>query len=216
MMEKLPASVRSRKSRCTGLLTACLIVCLPAVLGALPACTADFVPKPKGYPQVALPAPAYKPLALAMPYTFRQSTHAIAAPDSDGHTEPGWIDLYYPAFDATVEFTYKPLQGGHGPDGKTLNSFIEDARRLANKHQVKASAIDEQQRRTLAGNRAILFRLSGQVPTQVQFYVTDSARHFLRGALYFKTATKNDSLAPMIDFIARDMDTLLATLQWRR
>ncbi len=208
MMEKPPASVRSRKSRCLALLAACLL--------AIPACTADFVPKPKGYPHVALPAPAYKPLELATPYTFKHSTHALAAPDSDGHTEPGWIDLYYPAFDATVEFTYKPLRNGQGPDGKSLNSYIEDARRLANKHQVKASGIDEQQRRTLAGNRAILFRLSGQVPTQVQFYVTDSARHFLRGALYFKTATKNDSLAPMINYIARDMDTLLATLQWRR
>jgi gliding motility-associated lipoprotein GldD len=57
--------------------------------------------------------------------------------------------------------------------------------------------------------------LSGEVPSQFQFYITDSTRHFLRGALYFPTATKNDSLAPIINYIKQDMIHLLNTTRWK-
>ena len=175
-------------------------------------CSSDYVPKPKGYHRIDLPAPAYQTLAIDVPYRFRYSTQAIAARDSDRMSEPNWVDLYYPKFDATIELTYKALPGPHTT---LMDQLIEDARKLANKHQVKASAIDEQMITTGSGDRAFVFRLKGQVPTQYQFYVTDSSRHYLRGALYFTTATKNDSLAPVIDFISADMDTLLRSLQWR-
>jgi len=56
--------------------------------------------------------------------------------------------------------------------------------------------------------------LEGEVPSQYQFHVSDSAKHFLRGALYFKTATQNDSLRPVIDYIKQDVRHLLETLEW--
>ena len=176
-------------------------------------CEADYVPKPKGYHRLDLPSQGYQSLTLDLPYTFRYSKNAVARIDSDRLTEPYWINLYYPAFDATVEFTYKALPGPQDPN---LNEFIETARKLANKHQVKASAIDEMRVKAKTGDYALVFRLKGQVPSQYQFYVTDSAHHFLRAALYFKTATKNDSLAPIIEYVARDMDTLLQSLAWRK
>jgi gliding motility-associated lipoprotein GldD len=60
----------------------------------------------------------------------------------------------------------------------------------------------------------MIFELEGEVPSQFQFYVTDSTKHFLRGALYFRTATKNDSLKPIIDFIKKDVIHLLNTVKW--
>jgi gliding motility-associated lipoprotein GldD len=198
---------KSRAGRCLA-----VIACAATILLTWAGCEPDYVPKPKGYHRLALPKAAYTPMPLPAPYQFLMSTSAIARPDSDRLTEPYWINLYYPEFGATVEFTYKALPGPQAPN---LNAFIETARKLANKHQIKASAIDERAVRVGSGDLAFVFRLKGQVPTQYQFYVTDSAHHFLRAALYFKTATKNDSLAPVIDYIARDMDTLLSTLQWR-
>jgi len=56
--------------------------------------------------------------------------------------------------------------------------------------------------------------LEGEVPSQFQFHVSDSTQHFMRGALYFKTATQNDSLAPVIDYLKRDIIHLLSTLRW--
>lgn len=111
-----------------------------------------------------------------------------------------------------VQVTYKPINN----DKQKLSQLIEDARTLISKHQIKASAIEEQVIKTGSGNNAYVFRLSGQVPTQFQFYTTDSSKHFLRGALYFNTATANDSLAPVIDFVSKDMVHLLKTLKWTR
>ncbi len=174
-------------------------------------CQQSYVPKPRGYHRIDLPARAYQQLMLKLPYAFEYSTSAQAHPDSDRNSEPNWMDLYYPAFDATVDFTYKPVNG----DMKKLNEYIEDARKLTNRHQVKASGIDERIARAGSGNIAYIFRLEGEVPTQYQFFVTDSSRHFLRAALYFKTSTRNDSLRPVIDYIAKDMEHVIGTLKWK-
>jgi gliding motility-associated lipoprotein GldD len=61
-----------------------------------------------------------------------------------------------------------------------------------------------------------LFLLKGEVPSQVQFLVTDSTDHFLRGALYFKMADKNDSLAPVIQFIQQDIVHMVQTTRWKQ
>jgi gliding motility-associated lipoprotein GldD len=62
----------------------------------------------------------------------------------------------------------------------------------------------------------VVAELSGEVPTQFQFFVTDSTDHFLRGALYFNTAMKNDSLAPVIEYIKVDMIHLINTLEFKK
>ncbi len=67
---------------------------------------------------------------------------------------------------------------------------------------------------TQLGKTAVVAHLSGEVPSQYQFFTTDSVDHFLRGALYFNTATQNDSLQPVIEFVRQDIMRLLNTLQW--
>ena len=67
---------------------------------------------------------------------------------------------------------------------------------------------------TKTGKVAVLAKLSGEVPSQYQFFSTDSINHFLRGALYFNTATQNDSLAPVIEFMRVDIMHLLNSLKW--
>ena len=68
--------------------------------------------------------------------------------------------------------------------------------------------------RTPNGLTASVFELEGEVPSQFQFFVTDTTDHFFRGALYFRTATANDSLAPVIEFIKVDIMHLLNTLKF--
>ena len=46
----------------------------------------------------------------------------------------------------------------------------------------------------------ILYDLKGNTASAVQFYVTDSTRHYLRGSLYFASEPDADSLEPVIDF----------------
>lgn len=176
-------------------------------------CSSEYTPKPRGYNRIDLPERAYQLLdTLAIPYSFEYSRHAVISPDTTGFTGKHWVDLRYPTLGATVQVTYYPLN-----KNQTLfYELIEDAYTLTNKHQVKASAIDKLALTNAYGNEALMFLLKGEVPSQVQFLVTDSTDHFLRGALYFKMADKNDSLAPVIDYIQQDIVHMVKTTHWRK
>ena len=171
---------------------------------------AAYVPKPKGYPRIDLPVARYVPLGAGHPYQFEVNQVARVLPDTFARAEPHWIFVYYPTLKATVQITYKPVLGSV----ERLRGLLSDAYKLTAKHNVKASMIEQQQVRLKNGLAASLITLEGDVPTQFQFVTTDSTRHFLRGALYFNTATANDSLAPVIQYVRADMLRMLNTLQW--
>ena len=171
----------------------------------------DYTPKPKGYNRIDLPAHRYQMLPVGHPYTFEFSREAVVRRDSSYLAQPHWLNIYYPRLQANVQITYMDV----ARDRRLYNKMMEDARKLTGKHQVKATAIDERIVQTPNGMRASVFELQGEVPSQFQFYTTDSTRHFFRGALYFRTATANDSLAPVIEYVKRDMMQMLNTLKYQ-
>ena len=181
----------------------------------LTACGSDssdtYVPKPKAYPRFDLPTPRYTLLEPTHPYQFEYNKVARILPDTFARAEPHWIFINYPAFHASVQLTYKPIRN----DVNRLRDFLEDSYKLAARHNIKAYAIEQRTLKLKSGLEASLIDLSGEVPSQVQFVTTDSTTHFLRGALYFNTATQNDSLQPIIQYIRKDVVHLLNTLKWR-
>ena len=175
-----------------------------------------YVPKPKGYNRIDMPEPSYQTLQEKHPYHFEYSKHAHIRPDSSGIAEPHWIHIIYPKFIADIQLTYKGVANSPNKSSEDLLAeFIDDAHKLKSKILIKADKERESLYQTPKGKTAAIFELGGEVPTQLQFYVTDSTQHFLRGALYFKTASKNDSLAPVIEFMKKDVMHLLNTLEWR-
>lgn len=172
------------------------------------ACTADYLPKPKGYNRINLPDAEYQALADSFPYQFEYSKHAQILPDSSWIAERYWINLFYPKMDANIQITYKPVTDS------IIREYLSDSYRLTSQHNIKAYSIDESILELPNGMFASFTELEGEVPSQVQFHVSDSVDHFLRGALYFKTATKNDSLAPVINYLKKDIIQLLMTLEW--
>ncbi|MDU0370874.1 gliding motility lipoprotein GldD [Hymenobacter endophyticus] len=186
-------------------------VCSLLVLAAGCTSAPDYTPKPKGYNRIDLPSHAYQSLGAGHPYTFEYSRYAKILRDSSYLAQPHWINVYYPKLQANVQITYSDLKG----QPKLFNRMLEDARKLTSKHEIKATAIDESVMKTPNGMRVAVFELQGEVPSQFQFYTTDSTRHFFRGALYFRTATANDSLAPVIEYVKQDVVRLLNTLKYQ-
>lgn len=178
----------------------------------LEACTADYAPKPKGYNRINLPEHEYVSLPDTFPYFFEYSKHANIRRDTTWIAEDYWIHILYPHFDASIEITYKPVFHSDS----LLFNYFETAYRLTSQHKKKAYSIEETQLLIPNGDMAIVAELSGEVPSQMQFYTSDSTMNFLRGALYFKTATQNDSLQPVIAFIKKDILHLLKTLKWNK
>lgn len=181
------------------------------ILGLLMGCGGrNFLPKPKGFNRIDLPEMDYVLLADSFPYQFEYSKSAVILKDSSWISERYWIDIFYPEFDANIQITYKPIAGKEG----RIREYLSDSYKLTSQHNVKAYAIEENILELPNGDFASISELEGEVPSQMQFHVTDSTQHFLRGALYFKMATQNDSLQPVIDYLKVDIIHLLQTLKW--
>lgn len=187
-------------------LSAILILAL-----GLTSCEQTWLPKPPGYNRIDLPPHTYQPLEEGYPYQFEFSKASSVEPDSFNLAEKAWVNLNYGVLGAKVHLTYKRIDG-ETVDFKTLSN---DAFKLTAKHQVKAYGIEEGILLTPNGYTAVVAELTGEVPTQFQFFVTDSTTHFLRGALYFNTAVKNDSLAPVIEYIKIDMTHLMNSVKFK-
>jgi len=190
-------------------------------------CTSDYLPKPKGYNRIVLPANEYISIPDSLPYQFEMSKLSRLStdtswkvmnrvkqqvkPTTEINSERYWIDLVYDTLQAEIQITYKSIEGKQ----ELMKEYLGDAYKLTSQHQIKAYAIDETVIKTKKGNIVTLAEISGEVPSQIQFVTTDSLKHFMRGALYFKTATQNDSLAPVIDYIKKDIIHMLNTLEWK-
>ena len=178
---------------------------------SLTACDKNWLPKPPGYNRIDLPSHEYSRLESDYPYQLDFSKHSFVEPDSFNLVEKNCINLNYQDLGDKVHMTYKRIDGNE-VDFRTLSN---DAFKLTAKHQIKAYGIEEGVLVTPNGYSAVVAELSGEVPTQFQFFVTDSTTHFLRGALYFNTAMKNDSLAPVIEYIKIDMTHLINSVKFK-
>jgi len=187
-----------------------ILILLSIVFLAL-SCEEVYTPKPKGYNRIDLPEPAFQVLPDTFPYAFEYSKLAQLESAQSGKDERYWITFNYTDFEAIVQMTYKDLEDPNIETDILLNEAFE----LTKQHQVKAYSIEESLVAMPNGQIASVAELEGEVPTQFQFYTSDSTHHFFRGALYFNTAMKNDSLAPVIEFIKADILHMLNTFEWK-
>ena len=172
-------------------------------------CQSAPIPKPRGYFRLDFPEKQYKQFDSTFPYRFLYPVYGKIVKDNQRGAEPFWINIEFPKYKAKFHISYKQVNGN-------LDALTEDIRTLAYKHTIKADAINERQfvdsKKKVYG---ILYDIKGNAASSFQFYVTDSTKHFLRGALYFSTHPNKDSLAPAIDFFGKDMITLRETLEWK-
>lgn len=186
------------------------LLVLSLILITMASCEKAWLPKPPGYNRIDLPRHSYTKLTGNYPYELDFSRASLVEADSFNLAETAWINLNYPDFGAKVHLTYKKIDG----EKTNFETLSNDAFKLTAKHQIKAYGIEEGVLITPNGYTAVVAELTGEVPTQFQFFVTDSTDHFLRGALYFNTAMKNDSLAPIIEFIKIDMTHLMNSVKF--
>lgn len=181
---------------------------LALLLLPLVACTAEPVPRPRGYFRIDLPEPTYTgwtdtiTMALEVPAAARIT-------DRGARGQARWYDIRYPGLRGTIHLTWSPV-------ANDLPQLIEDAHAFKNTHQAKAGGI-RSERMIRPEHRVFgtLFSVDGDVASPFVFYLTDSSSNFLYGALYFDAPPNADSLAPVTERIRTDMAHMAATLQWR-
>ena len=81
-------------------------------------------------------------------------------------------------------------------------------------HSIKAEQITAQNYTDSINNLyATLYQLQGNTATPIQFTITDSSKYLFRGALYFDFPIRNDSIAPVLDYLKSDIIHLIETFK---
>ncbi|MFN8308832.1 MAG: hypothetical protein U0T73_02615 [Chitinophagales bacterium] len=190
------------------------IIAVLALLFLFSGCHGDYVPKSKAYPRVIFPEKKFDEYDNgSCPFAFRKPVYAQVYRDSvymgRPITEPCWLNISFPDFNATVNLTYKSIAPG------MFVQLLEDAHKLSFKHSKKANFIDESLIRNKNGVSGLYYEVGGEAASNVQFFLTDSTHHFVRGSLYFYNEPNADSMAPILSFVKADLDTILGTFRWK-
>jgi len=196
-------------------------------------CNSPYTPKPRGYYAIKFPEHRYQAFDRpGFPYTFEYPVYAKISQDSTFFEEqpenPYWINIEIPDYNGRIYISYNRIGGnarykvknakGEYVDSLGVNTFeklLNGSYTLSFKHSYKASSIEDSAFKTPAGIDGVFFRIGGNTATSNQFLVSDSVKHFLRGALYFDATPNEDSLRPVNAFLKEDLKHLVNTLRWR-
>ena len=183
----------------------------------LNSCTKVATPRPYGYYRITPPDTAYVQFTPSRegrageglpPYSFLLSKNAIVQPRTDV-AEPYWINLYYPALDATIHCSYKPIHNN-------LRELTNDALEFVYRNASFANAIPEREYAHPEVNvYGVLFDLEGNTASSCQFFVTDSVHHFFRASVYCNCPPNADSLAPVYNYLRTDVIRMVESFEWR-
>ena len=178
--------------------------------GALP------VPKPRSYPRVDYPERAYERVTTdycQFSFDAPVSSSLVREELFFDRTPPDscWFDMRLtPALNGSVHFSYYPI------DSEETWEFLRDeAFELVGVHNDRASDIQEIViHRDEADVHGIAFDIAGPAASPFQFFLTDSTTHFVRGALYFDTQVRPDSIAPVVEYVKEDIFRLVESFAW--
>ena len=194
------------KNKLSILLAALAIACIAVSCDR----QSSYLPKPRGYFRIDLPEKAYTLVDTIEKYSFECPQYAQVTPDPYSPNEKNWVNIEMPLFKGSIHLTHKDVNGN-------LGEYLEDMHTMVTKHLQKAKGV----RDSLIFNEehnvyGLFIEMDGKgVATPMQFYLTDSTKNFVRGALYFNFKPDNDSMQPVINFIREDIDHLIETFEWK-
>jgi gliding motility-associated lipoprotein GldD len=166
-------------------------------------------PKPRAYFRLNFAEKKYKMYDSLCPFKFEIPVYSKMQADMHPGAEPCWLNLDFTSMNAIVHLSYKAVNGN-------LNAYLEDTYTLASKHQIKSSGIQEE-----VINKAdkkvygLIYNIGGNAASSIQFFLTDSTKHFIRGALYFNAVPNTDSIKPSVEFIKKDIYRMIQTFEWK-
>lgn len=169
----------------------------------------SIAPKPRSYFRLSFPEKKYIKYDSICPFTFDIPVYSKMDNDKNYGAEPCWLNLNFPTFNGTLHLSYKAVNGN-------IKGYLEDTYTLASKHQIKASGIEEHLI-SKDSNKVygLIYEIKGNAASSIQFFLTDSTHHFLRGALYFNAVPNTDSIAPVLEFIRQDIYQMISSFKWK-
>lgn len=173
-----------------------------------------FIPKPRMYPKVIFPSKnnvEFKQSECA--FTFEIPDYFEFVQDTvelENINQKCWFDLYCKDLNAYIHFSYHDIK-----NRTHFDKLVQDAFEMANKHNIKAhSRAESRYDNNEEDVHGLVFDITGPVAAPLQFFLTDSTDHFLRGSLYFKSQVNRDSLNPVFNYLKDDVMNVVNTFNW--
>ncbi len=198
-------------------------------------CSDTPTPKAKGFFRITFPEKQYKIVTRKDLYSFEMPVYASLKDDDsakcvwkeiylktrkkggnrksllqDNSLNYSWQNINFPEQNGQLHLSYFPIKNN-------LATYLEDTHKFVYKHTVKADGI--KMREYAAPQRNVygaLYSIEGNTASSLQFYLTDSTKHFLRGSLYLNEKPNKDSLDVVIDFLREDVIRIMQTLEWEK
>lgn len=172
-------------------------------------------PKPRMYPKVDYPernyvdfSTEYCDIKFQYPdyFTIKQDEYFF----DERPVDPCWFDLISEQLNCSLHCSYIPIE-----NRAHFDELVNDVFKLASKHNQKANYRNDQVISNPASDvYGLIFELSGPVATPFQYFVTDSTDHFMRASIYFNSKVNPDSIAPVYQYVKKDLYQMIETFQW--
>lgn len=183
-------------------------ILIGAVLG-MTQCNTPSIPKPEGYFRITMPEVEFEMDSTHCGLIIEKPVYSLlenVKNEKGGNT--CWFNLSFPEYNARFHCTGVAINGN-------LTSLMNDSEESVFDHEAKANGISRiRVNDKEAGIYGVLYHLGGPVATPIQFFVTDSSKHFLRGSLYFSTSVNADSTSPVVRRLLFDTEHLMRTVKW--
>ncbi|NBB89361.1 MAG: hypothetical protein GVX96_06230 [Bacteroidetes bacterium] len=171
-------------------------------------------PKPRMFPKVEYPEGNFEFLDREnCPFTFKVPDYTDIERDPKyqrlNPPHECWFNIVYPMFQARLYCSYAPLSGV-----ESFDNYKGDAFDIVDQINRRSDYMEEYRFENPQGVSGIVFDFSGPAASPMQFFLSDTTRHFFKMALYYDTQNEPDSLGPISEFIKRDMGHMLETFQW--
>lgn len=198
------------------MITRSLIIGIIFIL--LTACVDEkiYVPKPRMFPKVEYPEKGY--LHFEQAYcnlSFDYPSYGEIQQDmyffDDKPENSCWFTIQLPSLNGSLHCSYLEIDSR-----ERFDDLVNDSYEIASKHNIKANYRDELNLTNKHGVSGLMFDISGEVASQLQFFLTDTSQHFFRASLYFNDQVNADSIAPIYEFVKTDVMHLIETFKWEK
>jgi gliding motility-associated lipoprotein GldD len=211
-----------------------LLILLLFVNILVAACNSTFTQKPKGYFEIKLPERKNYNTFSNGAFSFEYPDYAVVLTDSSYFGEkpenPFSLNIEIPSLKCKFYLSYKIIGGaatykipdpvtGKYKDSSAINTFdklLTDAFDLSSKNAMyKSAGNGDSLMRTPQGISGIFFKAEGNAASPMQFFLSDSTKHFLRGSVYFDASPNADSTRPVTQFLYPDLQRLVNSVKWK-
>lgn len=169
-------------------------------------CRQTATPRPEGYFRIDAYPACYSPVDIGTISLHINDSAMCIIPPEENLDNALWRNIVYPRYNATIYLSYLPID--NNLDQLMAESIELVYRQNVNTDKVEAIEYESNEEQLYA----TLFTLSAESATPIQFIATDRSQYLLRGALYYDSTVKSDSVAPTLHYLREDIMHLIESI----